>query len=136
MDLQRIYAVEETKNVEHIKNFLEQIDRDDERMRAATIMLFDFALENNIEIIEMLLESGAFINALNTIGRTPLHYASAYGNEKVVEFLLSRGARVNTCDVYGNTPLKCASKYNSTEHKRIAKLLKANGAFCVGFDPH
>ena len=52
----------------------------------------------------LLLESNADVNAVLTIGRTPLFVASANGTAESVRLLLARGAQVNVADNVGITP--------------------------------
>ena len=50
-----------------------------------------------IVIAELLIASGADINAVDEVSKfTPLDYALD-GDESMLEFLKSRGARCNTC---------------------------------------
>ncbi|XP_023319187.1 serine/threonine-protein phosphatase 6 regulatory ankyrin repeat subunit C-like [Trichogramma pretiosum] len=51
------------------------------------------------------------LNALDKLGRTPLHIAVADGCKKqIVRELLARGADPNTADKEGSTPLHCTCK--------------------------
>ncbi|CAB0030324.1 unnamed protein product [Trichogramma brassicae] len=45
------------------------------------------------------------VDALDKLGRAPLHFASQNGNSKLVELLLRRGANPNSADKEGSTPL-------------------------------
>lgn len=45
----------------------------------------------------LLLDAGAFVNALNSLGRPPIFYAAAYGNMETLKLLLSRGASLEAC---------------------------------------
>ncbi|MFP3030623.1 MAG: ankyrin repeat domain-containing protein [Wolbachia sp.] len=61
------------------------------------------------EVIELLLEKGADINATEGgDGATPLLSATYKGRKEVVELLLKKGADVNKADKYGRTPLSWA----------------------------
>jgi ankyrin repeat protein len=67
---------------------------------------------NNVEIVTMLLDAGAVIEAdeVNCYGGKPLHWASEHA-PKTVRVLLDRGADVNSrnvrreSDLFGMTPL-------------------------------
>ena len=73
------------------------------------------AIEGPKDLIKYLIEKGANINEINSIGYTPLHYAAQAGNNEVVEMLIANGAELNLRDkmdgplhqnvVGGNTPL-------------------------------
>lgn len=50
------------------------------------------------EIVNLLLRNGANANAKDSIGRTPLHYASELGQDDSLEMLLNHGADPNIGD--------------------------------------
>jgi cytohesin len=57
------------------------------------------------ELVELLLDSGAEINALGDMKRTPLHCAAMEAEPAVAEILLKRGADAALVGFHGNTPL-------------------------------
>ncbi|XP_023319394.1 ankyrin-1-like [Trichogramma pretiosum] len=61
------------------------------------------------------------LNALDELGRTPLHIAVADGcKEQIVRELLARGADPNTADQEGSTPLHCTcTKYRDDDAANI-----------------
>ncbi|XP_029287338.1 LOW QUALITY PROTEIN: serine/threonine-protein phosphatase 6 regulatory ankyrin repeat subunit C [Cottoperca gobio] len=63
----------------------------------------------DVNIMDLLITSGAKINAKDQGLLTPLHRAAASRNEKAVALLLKHGAEVNTQDKYGHTPLHMAA---------------------------
>lgn len=78
------------------------------------------------EVLVLLLEYGAEINAKATQGHTPLLSAVHFeGNTSVVQTLLNHGADVNTADNNGWTPLFSAV---FDDHRDIARLLVESGA--------
>ncbi|MBS1988172.1 ankyrin repeat domain-containing protein [Candidatus Dependentiae bacterium] len=86
----------------------------------------------DIEIINLLIDSGAIINlevASDSLGvdpeLIPLHIAVKSENREVAKILLEKGARVNKRDVYGETALHIAAKNNDV---RMVELLLKNGA--------
>ena len=80
----------------------------------------------NLATAQLLIDAGADVNAVSSLGRTPLIVAaSASGNAGVVRLLLARGARVNDADTTGVTALVAASVSDSLE---AAELLLARGA--------
>lgn len=78
-----------------------------------------------VEIVEMLLDAGAIIEAdeINCYGGKPLHWASEH-SPRTVELLLRRGANVNSRNIkedsefYGMTPLIM----NATQQEDCAEV--------------
>ncbi len=54
--------------------------------------------------VVLILEGKANVNAQNSAGETPLHYASLSGSLLAVEILLRAGAKVDTENAQGRTP--------------------------------
>eukprot|EP00004_Rigifila_ramosa_P017889 TRINITY_DN4400_c0_g1_i4.p1 TRINITY_DN4400_c0_g1~~TRINITY_DN4400_c0_g1_i4.p1 ORF type:complete len:895 (+),score=217.72 TRINITY_DN4400_c0_g1_i4:60-2744(+) len=71
------------------------------------------------EIVGLLLQNGAYADALDKDGRTILFSTS---NEEIAQLLISYGANVNMADQRGSTPLHHA------KNKEIADLLIIYGA--------
>jgi ankyrin repeat protein len=69
-----------------------------------------------------LLEAGAKVSGVDSIGRTPLHIAAENDNVRAAEILIREGAKVMPRDGAGKTPLDYA------ESSAMIKLLKQNGA--------
>jgi hypothetical protein len=72
------------------------------------------SLRGHIDIVELLLKSGANVNAVN-VKDTPLSWASYNGNKDVVELLLKNGAKVD------DFAIKFAF---DNDHNDILELLK------------
>ena len=79
------------------------------------------------ELVEILIEAGADVNAVNSDRYSPLHYAS-YENPAVVPVLLEAGAKVNVLDKNQRSPLFYAAGY---KHEASVVALMAASA-----DPH
>ena len=84
-------------------------------------------LKCSSEVVKVLIEAGADINALDSRQRSPLRYASEW-NPPVVLVLLEAGAKVNVLDETNSTPLYWAA---SDKHEASVVALMAASA-----DPH
>ena len=58
-----------------------------------------------LEVVKILVEHGAKVDAVDKIQRTPLHRAARFGREKVIELVLKNGADKTLKDMKGQTPL-------------------------------
>ena len=70
--------------------------------------LFRAIVSGKVEIIKMLLEHGADVNARtkpNVIGETPLMWAASQGNSEIVQFLMRNGADAKARGSDGKTVL-------------------------------
>ncbi len=85
------------------------------------------ALNGHKEIVELLLEKGANVNAVGQGGSTVLHHAVSAKNcqVEIVKTLIEKGGDVNVADEGGYTPLHCAA-FNG--HKEIVEFLLEKGA--------
>jgi ankyrin repeat protein len=76
---------------------------------AADQMLWQAALEGQVDVMAAAVEKGARVEAADGDGRTALMYAAFNGHEEAVQWLLDRRAAVDTRDNEGRTPLMFAS---------------------------
>lgn len=98
-----------------------------ERDRTGRSDLHYAALENNIEKVHLLLESGADPNEADHEGFTPLHFAAQQHSVASAQLLLEQGATVDPINCYGNTPL-WAAVFNSKGRGELIQLLRSHGA--------
>jgi uncharacterized glyoxalase superfamily protein PhnB len=77
------------------------------------------------EVVHMMVEAGANVNARDDWGRIPLHYAIGGGVENV-RVLIEMGADVNAQDNRGYTPLMYITD-ETEQGEEIADMLKAAG---------
>jgi ankyrin repeat protein/mono/diheme cytochrome c family protein len=75
-------------------------------------------------MMRVLLEAGADVNARNSRGATPLHWAAA--DEEKIRLLLNRGAAVNTRTETGRTALYLAASQSGRQD--VVRLLLEKGA--------
>ena len=67
------------------------------------------------DILEILLDSGASLKAIDRTNRTALHYAASEGMIECVNLLLSRKAPLYDRDILGDLPLHSALQGSSEE---------------------
>lgn len=117
--------------VEEINKLIKKLGEDeinelikDGYMNETTLLHFA-AVNGYVDIVKVLLEKGADVNAKNNYRHTPLHSAVINGNVNVVNALLGEKADVKAVDKNGDTPLHFAA---INRHIEIIKTLLENGA--------
>ncbi|EPS25382.1 hypothetical protein PDE_00315 [Penicillium oxalicum 114-2] len=70
---------------------------------------------DRVDIVQLLLQHNASINACSDGGWTPLHNACERGHEAIVRILLRAGANINSQLLNGVTPLHLAAQGGHTE---------------------
>jgi len=146
-----IHDAAELGDLDRVKGFLAQDPKQIELLDAkGQTVLARAARSGKPEVVEFLLANGAkediyaaaivgdvdkvaaflkqdkkLVNAKDSSGRAPLHWASLYGQTKVMELLLAEKADVNLLDGDGFTPLHWATTFNK---KDAVELLLANKA--------
>ena len=81
------------------------------------------------EHFQLLLQSGAKVNARDNNKTTPLLESCRNGHKNTVRLLLQKGAEVNSPDSLGTTPLLAARKNGD---QNTVQLLLQNGAMWGG----
>lgn len=84
------------------------------------------------DIVELLIEKGADVQAPDNDGWTPLMPASSEGHVEVVRILLEKEEDVHASNNSGSTPLILASSEN---HLHVARMLFEKGAEAHGTEP-
>ena len=64
---------------------------------------------NDIVLVKSLIDGGADVNELDSLGETPLHVAAMRGYRGIASLLLENGANLNAGDVRGLTPVHMAA---------------------------
>ena len=89
--------------------------------------------EGHTQLIEILLEYGALIDARTKNFRTPLHIACIRGNFACIQTLLMNGADFDSKDIDGNTPAHFCAEYGHQESLRFL-LTRHPTLFAKNFD--
>jgi len=86
------------------------------------------AIEHQMySVARVLIERNANVNAINSVGMTPLHYACSHAPDlDFIELLLEQGASINAVSVLGNYPIHLACNKNGC--KELVRLLVLAGA--------
>ena len=79
----------------------------------------------NNEIIELLIERGAAVNAQDHTGLTPLHVAAWWSITERAGILLDHDADIDAKDAFGDTPLHVAAMHG---RGKMCKFLIERGA--------
>jgi len=90
--------------------------------------IFSAVADEREDIVRLLLDRGADVNAVSDMGETALIIASSNGHENIVRLLLDRGADVNAVDSYHETALMVASRWTFQESYELVRLLLERGA--------
>jgi len=75
-------------------------------------------------VVMLLLDRGAKVDAMEKDGATPLHFAAQEGCPDAVKLLLDRGANANARDKQGRTPLTRSEQWHQDS---VGILLRARG---------
>jgi len=85
--------------------------------------------EHVLEVVNILVEAGAELDARDWQDYAPLHIAARRGKNEAVKYLLNRGANVNISDrTCQKTPLHLALEGASKEYFPVVKTLVERGA--------
>uniref|UniRef100_A0A8C2J1I7 Caskin-2 n=1 Tax=Cyprinus carpio TaxID=7962 RepID=A0A8C2J1I7_CYPCA len=78
------------------------------------------ALNGNVEVISLLLESQAMVDIRDQKGMRPLHYAAWQGKSEPMKLLLKSGSSVNSQSDEGQIPLHLAAQHG---HYDVSEML-------------
>lgn len=81
-----------------------------------------YAMNGQLNGMQLLIDRGADINARNKQGLTPMHIAVSRRQLKIIEMLVSKGADTNIKDERGMTPIQLAKQENV--QKEFLQILK------------
>lgn len=81
-------------------------------------------LRHKMACMLLLIAAGAKLDAKDTFGNSPCHYAADDGYCQILDVLIRRSVNVNTQDITSKTPLMKAVRNNKTD--AVLRLLRAN----------
>ncbi|XP_046374933.1 ankyrin homolog [Haliotis cracherodii] len=81
-------------------------------------------LQHKMACMLLLISAGAKIDAKDTFGNSPCHYAADDGYCQILDVLLRRSVDVNSQDITSKTPLMKAVRNNKTD--AVLRLLRAS----------
>ena len=114
------------ENESVLKLLIEQTDADVNVCDCAGTTPLHLAVSiGRANIVQILLENGAHVDALNGKDATPLHLAAGEGKHEIAQLLLNYGAPLDLRDFAGRTALMYAV---SKQHSKVAELLASNEA--------
>mmetsp|Transcript_12021 Transcript_12021/g.29586 ORF Transcript_12021/g.29586 Transcript_12021/m.29586 type:complete len:410 (-) Transcript_12021:336-1565(-) len=116
-----IMLAAEQNDIEQFKSLLKEVDPNVDDEDGWTPLHWAVRY-SNVDLVKMLLEAKASVEAKNENGQTPLHLAvdKYEGNIEIVKLLLKSGANPNARDRAHMTPYEIATLEESED---IAKLL-------------
>ncbi len=125
------YAIK-SNDLEKLESLSGKFDAD-QKDEAGTPFVALAAERGFLEIVKMLVEAGADVDAMNAVGHTALNRAVFFGKADVVDYLLEKKADVNVTDEkFVLTPLMAAARKNRAALgekliKHGADINKTNG---------
>ncbi len=119
--LDKLWKAVDDSDIDAVRLLIQQGDCLQDAEFGTCAFFYDYT---NLEIIRLLAEAGADINAINDFGEWPLLNAAAQGNPETVAYLLSMGAKPNLSST-GETAIHKGVFF---DHIEVVRLLLAAGA--------
>lgn len=73
------------------------------------------AIDNNVDILQLLLDHGALTNVRTVKDWTPLHCAARYGHVEIARRLMHAGADSRALNSKGQTPGALAAEWGQRQ---------------------
>ena len=125
-----VFQIVRREGIETFKSAISSGDTSKTTDGNRTLLHVALAYGRPVEFIEKLIQLGADVNAVDTNGETPLHYAAVHGRITEAAVLLQSGGDVSLADKHGNTPL-WAAVFNARGVYDLVRLMMARGAHCA-----
>jgi Ankyrin repeats (many copies)/Ankyrin repeat len=119
-----IFRAAKEGDVAKVRELLEKDPELVTRRDRGSTALHSAVVYHHLEVVKVLLASGADVNAQDNGRMTPLHYAAVDGLTEIAEFLIENWANVNARQRNGLTPLHMAIM---EKHKETAEVIKKHG---------
>ncbi len=121
-EIKELMNAVENGRLEQVQNLLkEKPDLVKARDNDGWTPLIMAARFNHVNLIKLLLKSGAKVDDVDNEGSSALHHASASGRMEAVKTLVESKARVSLKNHGGDTPRKLAK---SSGHSKVADYLE------------
>jgi ankyrin repeat protein len=101
------------------------VDESDDTDESGKTPLMTASMPGNIEMMKLLLEKGADVNARDRVGETPLMIAAYWDQVDAAALLLEQGASIEAQRADGQTALMIAAGEGQAN---VVRLLLVNGA--------
>ncbi|KAL3835748.1 hypothetical protein ACJIZ3_010484 [Penstemon smallii] len=93
------------------------------RMDGCSLLHLACETASDIGMIELLLQYGANINAIDSRGQTPFHWCIIRGKTALAKLLLTRGADPRAVDNQGKTSIQLAMESKIPDNNEVLALL-------------
>jgi ankyrin repeat protein len=74
-----------------------------------------------VDVMKVLVEKGADVNAANDTGMTPMHYAVQRGVDRIIEYLAGKGGRFDIKNKQGRSPADLARGRTAALVKQLSQ---------------
>jgi hypothetical protein len=83
--------------------------------------IFAAAGRGSIADVERFMKSFIDVNAADSSGKTPIHFAAAGGHKELTDFLIANGANIQQTDRMGRTAMHVRTRPSSLTHSHSLK---------------